>query len=122
MIYLYSGTPGSGKSLHTARVIHQSLRVGIPVIANFEINTEKIKRKKSEFVFVDNTELTPEFLIDYAIKHSDGKRIKEGSGIISECSETLNFIVRVNLCTGRKMATCLFSCVHSALCTKSPPI
>ena len=64
MIYLYSGTPGSGKSLHTARVIYQSLRVGIPVVANFEINTEKIKRKKSEFVFVENYKLTPEYLIE----------------------------------------------------------
>ena len=48
MIYLYSGTPGSGKSLHTARVIYYSLKRGFPVIANFPINLDKIKCKKSE--------------------------------------------------------------------------
>lgn len=92
MIYLYSGTPGSGKSLHTARVIYQSLKVGIPVVANFEINTEKIKRKKSEFVFVENYKLTPEYLIDYAMRYSDGKRIKEGSLllVIDECQLIFN--------------------------------
>ena len=39
MIYLYSGTPGSGKSLHTARDIRDALRLRkMPVIANFDIN------------------------------------------------------------------------------------
>ena len=31
MIYLYSGTPGSGKSLHTARVIRNTLMLNKPV-------------------------------------------------------------------------------------------
>lgn len=39
MIYLYSGTPGSGKSLHTARVIRNTLMFNKPVIANIPINT-----------------------------------------------------------------------------------
>lgn len=39
MIMLYSGTPGSGKSLHTARDIRDSLGAKRrPVIANFDVN------------------------------------------------------------------------------------
>ena len=72
MIYLYSGTPGSGKSLHTARVIYYSLKRGCPVIANFSINLDKIKGKKSEFVEKDNSDLTPSFLIEYARNYFHG--------------------------------------------------
>ena len=52
MIYLYSGTPGSGKSLHTASVIYWTLKRGVPVIANFAINTGKIKGKKKGTVTI----------------------------------------------------------------------
>lgn len=39
MIELYSGTPGSGKSLHTADLIYRWLRRWkAPVIANFSFN------------------------------------------------------------------------------------
>ena len=44
MIYLYSGTPGSGKSLHMARDIMFKLRRGQNVIANFPINMELVKK------------------------------------------------------------------------------
>lgn len=50
MIYLYSGTPGSGKSLHIARVIKNTLMMGKPVIANIPINTSLCKHP--EFFFV----------------------------------------------------------------------
>lgn len=92
MIYLYSGTPGSGKSLHTARVIYWSLKRGLPVIANFAINTDKISGKKAEFIEIDNDALKPDFLIDYAKKFANGKRIKEGSLllVIDECQLIFN--------------------------------
>ena len=49
MIYLYSGTPGSGKSLHAAQQIYEALHVKkMLVITNFPVNPyysdlEKIK-------------------------------------------------------------------------------
>lgn len=49
MIYLYSGTPGSGKSLHVARDIYYRLNKSKNprnVIANFMINDKMIKSKK----------------------------------------------------------------------------
>lgn len=38
MIEMYTGTPGSGKSLHCAKEIYQSISWGHDVIANFDIN------------------------------------------------------------------------------------
>ena len=92
MIYLYSGTPGSGKSLHTASVIYWTLKRGQPVIANFAINTDKIRGSKAEFIEKSNEELTPDFLIKYAQEYANGKRIKEGSLllVIDECQLIFN--------------------------------
>lgn len=92
MIYLYSGTPGSGKSLHTASVIYHTLKRGLPVIANFSINLERIKGRKGEFVEKDNSSLNPQFLIDYAKEFFKGKPIKEGKLllIIDECQLMFN--------------------------------
>ena len=36
MIKLYSGTPGSGKSLHAARDIIVRSQLGEPIVGNFE--------------------------------------------------------------------------------------
>lgn len=92
MIYLYSGTPGSGKSLHTARVIYYTLKRGFPVVANFNINLDKIKRIKGDFCFVENENLTPDFLIDYSRLYWNGRSIKEGTLllVIDECQLMFN--------------------------------
>ena len=64
-IVLYSGTPGSGKSLHLAREIYDycGLRKDRLVIANFQVDTTKLK-KPDRFMYMDNQDLTPENLID----------------------------------------------------------
>ena len=81
MIVLYSGTPGSGKSLHAARIIRQCIKQNIPVIANFEIDYDaiKTKRKKGNFQYLDNTEISPEYLKQYALQYFRGKTVKEES-------------------------------------------
>ena len=66
MIYLYSGTPGSGKSLHTAQVILGHLFRGVPVICNFEINKEVVKRGYENFTFIETYSLSPQWLMDYS--------------------------------------------------------
>ena len=63
MIILYSGTPGSGKSLHAAERICSFLSVGKPVICNFPVNLNSVKRKKGKLFYVSNDELTPQWLI-----------------------------------------------------------
>lgn len=76
MICLYSGTPGSGKSLHTASNIKARLALNKPVICNFQIDLEKVRHPEM-FTYVENESLTPVFLAEYAAKYFDGKKVKE---------------------------------------------
>lgn len=91
MIYLYSGTPGSGKSLHTARVIYYTLFRDKPVICNFNINTSYVKHSE-RFEFIDNTRLTPDKLMDFSRNYFAGTPVKEGSIllVIDECQMLFN--------------------------------
>lgn len=74
MIYLYSGTPGSGKSLHSIKDAIFKLQRGGNIISNFPIKTELIKDMKGTFTFKDNKDLTVDFLIKYAYQnHVKGK-------------------------------------------------
>lgn len=98
MIWLYSGTPGSGKSLHMARDILHKLRRKQNVIANFPINMELVqkgifglgKRKTGLFTYIDNSELTVKYLAEYAFKNH--KQGKEGQTLlcIDECQVIYN--------------------------------
>lgn len=65
MIFLYSGTPGSGKSIHMAKCIYWAVRMGRPVIANFEINTDKFE-DASSFYYCPDEQLSPEKLIEFS--------------------------------------------------------
>lgn len=71
MLYLYTGTPGSGKSLHVASVIRRALssrslggKPAHPVVANFPINPST--SGYDAFRYVPNNELTPDFLYAFA--------------------------------------------------------
>lgn len=76
MIYLYTGTPGSGKSLHAARDISDYLRLKkLPVVANFPINPET--KGYERFTYRDNLHMTPEFLIEYARDFWGSDRMRE---------------------------------------------
>ncbi len=86
MIWFYSGTPGSGKSLHVAKDIYTKIFQGKTVIGNMMINQNALKHKgKGKYIYVNDVDLTPNFLFDYAKKnHKVGK---EGQTllIIDEC-------------------------------------
>lgn len=92
MIYLYSGTPGSGKSLHCARTIMLQLKRGLPVIANFDINTKKIGSKDYPFYFWSNEEVTPDRLVSFACDYWKGRTVCEGklTLVIDECQIMFN--------------------------------
>ena len=68
MIRLYSGTPGSGKSLHNAKDVINRSRFGKPIIGNFPADLSRFK--KANYTYVPNYELTPEFLINYSLYNS----------------------------------------------------
>ncbi len=92
MIYIYTGTPGSGKSFHQARNIFWRLRFGYPVIANYYINTAKIKKARGEFIQIDNWELTPDFLKEFSRNYFKDHKFKEGTIqlYIDECQLIFN--------------------------------
>ncbi len=94
MITLYSGTPGSGKSLYSAYIIYDRLKSKKRVIANFNINFDVFKRKsnkvKQYFYWYDNFELTPKLLKDFAIEHHKLGREHQTLIIIDEASVFFN--------------------------------
>lgn len=102
MIYLYSGTPGSGKSLHQAKDIYNWLRRGKTCIANFDIDVSKIPKCKGNFIYLDNEYLRPETLIKFSKVYFSTHQFKEGRlrVYIDECQ--LLFNAREWNITGRK--------------------
>lgn len=91
MIYLYSGTPGSGKSLHQADDIFWCLKFNKPVIANYNINTDLFK-KKVPFIYIPNNELKPEKLVEISQEYFKNHKFKEGAIklYIDECQILFN--------------------------------
>ena len=98
MIYLYSGTPGSGKSLHLAQILYDKIKLdNCVIIGNFEINQQNIKgRKKGKYISIDNSRLNPRRLIKfsnmYRKHYNKGKPLKEGKFtlVIDECQLLFN--------------------------------
>ena len=76
MICLYSGTPGSGKSLHTAANIKARLAICKPVICNFPIDTNRVKHPEL-FTYIPNDEISPSALVDYSRAYFGDRKIKE---------------------------------------------
>lgn len=104
MIELFTGTGGSSKSYHTARVIYDYLSKGLNVIASFPINTDfvskpvrdrkgnikRYRRKIGDCVYRPYADLTPEFLIAYSqVKHKKNSKGQMVEGqtllVIDEC-------------------------------------
>lgn len=93
MIYFYSGTPGSGKSLHVARDIYYRLNRNKKypnVIANFMINEKMIKNKKANFIYKDNSDLTVSFLLDYALQNHTAGKENQTLVVVDEASVIWN--------------------------------
>jgi len=93
MIRLYSGTPGSGKSLHNARDIIVRSQLGEPVIGNFVCTLDRYK--KANYTYCPNDQLTPQFLREYSRKFFKGRRpgAKDEGAIllvIDECQLLFN--------------------------------
>lgn len=85
MINLFSGTPGSGKSYHTAMFIYNNIKNrNCVIIANFPVNLSGIKRKRGKFIYLDNSKITPQRLAKFAqhyIRYMaivKKKKVKEG--------------------------------------------
>ena len=93
MIYFYSGTPGSGKSLHVAKDIYNKLFVKKGnVIANFDINRNIYdkKKKKGKFTYICNNDLSPQFFYKYAQENHILGKENQTLVIIDECQILFN--------------------------------
>lgn len=79
MISLYSGTPGSGKSLDVARFIYDSRFGKHFIVCNFDISDSMKKKLGDRFIYVDNAHLNPEFLLKFSkiVSEKLGRKIKE---------------------------------------------
>lgn len=103
MITLYSGTPGSGKSLHVAMDIIKRISSNRNVIANFKINEMsayslikkvliklRISKKIDKCIYIDDNELKPLILLQYA--RDNHKKGIEGQTllVIDECPRLFN--------------------------------
>ena len=106
MITLYSGTPGSGKSLHAAEVTYNWLVYSKQnVIANFPVNRQLLsynrlerfkakhikaykptKRKTGRFFYFSDDVMTVENLRKYAKKFHKPNKEKQTLLIFDECS------------------------------------
>lgn len=66
MISFYSGTPGSGKSLHVAILIEDWLQRGKNVIANFEFRDDLVKKSwrhdKGQYLYFPDSQIMDESL------------------------------------------------------------
>ncbi len=85
MMSLYSGTPGSGKSLHLASRLYAWIRSGRPVICiNFDLNLDKIpKAHDNPYVyFFDGEDVRPDQLVAAAAEYFKDRPVKEDSFLI----------------------------------------
>lgn len=97
MIVLYSGTPGSGKSLKCAYDMISLLNRGRNVIANFPIDLDYFKNRKGnltiarrKFVYASNQELTVPFLKQYAKCWHVPFKEHQTTIIFDECAAMFN--------------------------------
>lgn len=88
MIYLFSGTPGSGKSLDLARMV-SSNNIHTPFIINFEM---KVKHMDNIYTILDWERVNPVDLIDFSDKYFENHKFHEGAikVIIDECQIYFN--------------------------------
>jgi len=92
-VTLYSGTPGSGKSLRAAYKIISWLKSGRAVIANFPIDEtyfSKCRKKVGDFTYFDNQELTVKMLKEYSKEHHKPFREHQTLLVIDECAAMFN--------------------------------
>lgn len=65
--------------MHCASLLYWWVRAGKPCICNFPLALDRIRgRKSKEFIYVNNNDLTPKFLIEFANEHR-GERVEEES-------------------------------------------
>lgn len=80
MIYLYTGTPGSGKSLDLARIICNKVKSEKLVITNFNINLPKKLQKHSDCLkVVYDSDISVDYLVKVSRDYFSNHKFREGA-------------------------------------------
>ncbi|MCX8129393.1 MAG: zonular occludens toxin domain-containing protein [Clostridia bacterium] len=85
MLTMYTGTPGSGKSLHLVREILEWLRKGKHVIANFPLKFDEEEMTKGyadRFFYKLNADITVNSLLEHAIEYGYIENKKESQCLV----------------------------------------
>lgn len=132
MIFLFSGTPGSGKSLHAADIVYHRLKLGKPVITNYPLSVDSCRTyknrkvqhiethnhysKKGEKMLpwvkdkeTDTYALTPEFLVAYSRKYFGNRKVVEDEILLCIDEAQLMFNARQWSMAGRDKWNSFFS-------------
>jgi hypothetical protein len=70
LIYLYNGTPGSGKSYHSTLLVHKATKRKVNVIANFSINLPTEEQQNRMF-YCPTVDMSPKAFLDFHLKYHD---------------------------------------------------
>lgn len=89
MIYLFSGTPRSGKSLDVARDVLRWLRAGKTVIGTMYINQAMVEKLPGRYIFVDIYAMHPDQFVKYAEMYLQKGKESQAKIIIDECYRIL---------------------------------
>lgn len=97
-VVMYTGTPGSGKSLHLASEIWENVRkFDHKMIMNFPVDVDVLATRKiskehvNELItFVETKELTPKYLRRYARQRLQRKKEHQCTVMIDECGILFN--------------------------------
>lgn len=97
MITAYTGTPGSGKSVHSANEIWDQITLRKkPIIYNKYLNPQLIIKKlgkkgnekiKERLLLIPNSELKPKVLIDYAVNYHHPEKEHQTLIIFEEAAD-----------------------------------
>lgn len=93
MIYLYSGTPGSGKSLHIAERLYHWKRQGRGIVVNFDFDFDSCGgHRVSHTLVLDNMEMSPSLLKRFSMEYFARYPFREGQLklVIDECQLLFN--------------------------------
>lgn len=105
MICLFTGTPGSGKSLHVAQIISDTLRYkDMYVVTNIPVNLNLFKKnRRDRYYYYNNSELTPGVLKNVSKSYFDkhGGKIKEDKILVIIDEAQLLFNARTWNAQGR---------------------
>lgn len=94
MIDLYSGTPGSGKSLHAVRSIKEYYDKGRYVITNFDLSFNSTNKKSGKHLYMQTMDIKPDRLarITNLWEKQKKRRVKEEEIllVVDECQLIFN--------------------------------